>query len=76
MKKSKAKSKRGPISKIQMIRNMFAEKNSWTVSELVKKSGYDESNMRAAMSILKDPKRSKELLITEYDKEKKIYSIK
>ncbi len=76
MKKVKPKSKNEGISKIQKIRNMFAERDSWTVSELVKKSGHDEPNVRTTMSILKNPKRSKEPLITNYDKEKKIYSIK
>lgn len=76
MKKSKAKSRKGGISKSQKIRKMFTEKESWTVAELVKRSGFDERNVRTAMSIFKNPKRTKDPLVTNYDPETKAYMLK
>ena len=73
-KKAKAVSKK--ISKFQKVRKMFGEKNSWTVDEIVKRSGFDERNARTCISILKNPERTKNLLMTEYDRETRTYTLK
>ena len=51
-------------------------KKVFPVAELTKTSGFDENNVRVAMNILQNPKRTKEPIKSEYDKEKKTYSLK
>jgi hypothetical protein len=65
-------------SKVGIIRGMFAEKPSWTVEELMARSGFDANNVRVAMTILRNPKRTKpeNLLVTSYDKEAGTYTTK
>lgn len=77
-KKQKKSAKETPkeISKFQKVRDMFKERKSWTVEEIVERSGFDERNAKTCLSILKNPKRSKELLITHFDREKKVYTVK
>ncbi len=55
---------------------MFKEKDSWSMDEIVERSGFDERNVKTCLSILRDPKRSKELLVTNYDRETKTYTLK
>ncbi len=55
---------------------MFAEKESWTLGELVKRSGYHAPNVRVAMFILKSSKRTKNPLVTDYDHKTKTYTLK
>jgi hypothetical protein len=79
MKKKQKKSAKGTpkeILKIQKVREMFKERKSWTLEEIVERSGFDERNVKACLLILRNPKRSKELLITHLDREKKLYTVK
>lgn len=64
------------LSKVGIIRAMFAEKASWTVQELMDRSGFDANNVRVAMTILRNPKRTKpeNLVITVFDKETGTYT--
>jgi transposase len=79
MKKKQKKSAKGTpkeISKIQKVRDVFKERKSWTLEEIVERSGFDERNVKTCLSILRNPKRSKEFLITHLDREKKLYTMK
>jgi hypothetical protein len=55
------------MSKIRKVREMFKERKSWTLEEIVERSGFDERNVKTCLSTLRNPKRSKELLITHLD---------
>jgi len=63
------------ISKVSKIRDMFAEKKNWSVQEIMKRSGFDRNNTKTAMSILRNKNRTKDLLTTDYDKEKEIFTL-
>jgi len=79
--KGKAKSgkargfKLNPNSKMGKIRAAFIEKKNWSLKDLMKRSGFDKANLMCAMSIFKNPKRTKELLVTDYDKKTETYSL-
>jgi hypothetical protein len=66
---------RGTGSKVSIVRQMFAVKNSWTREEISEKSGFDWRNTHTAMSILKNPKRTKDLLPTVYDRATRTYTL-
>ncbi len=72
----KGSKKPGKKTKVGRIREAFSTKKSYTVDELMKLSGFDERNLRTAMTILRNPKRTKILLETEYDREKKTFTVK
>lgn len=75
-KKGNGGFKPNPNSKANKIRQMFKEKKEWTLKELTKRSGFkDDANTACMMSIFKNPTRTKELLITEFNKEKQTYSL-
>ena len=74
--KKKQKNPAKEISKIQKVRDMFKERKSWTLQEIAERSGFDERNAKTCLSILRNPKRSKEPLITHLDREKKLYTVK
>lgn len=75
-KKGNGGFKANPNSKANKIRQMFAEKKEWTLNELTKRSGFkNDDNTRCMMSIFKNKDRTKELLVTEFDKEKQVYSL-
>lgn len=79
--KGKAKSgkargfKPNPNSKMGKIRAAFTEKTRWSLKDLMKRSGFDKANLMCAMSIFKNPKRTKELLVTDYDKKTETYNL-
>jgi hypothetical protein len=64
-----------PTTKISKVRQMFKEKESWTRQEIADRAGYDLNNAAMAMSILKNPARTKNLLITTYNRETKTYTL-
>lgn len=73
-KKTGSKRKDGP-SRYQMIRDTFAKKKKATREELMKLTGWDSNSVHVAMSILKNPTRTKpeNQVVTEFDKEKGVY---
>jgi hypothetical protein len=73
-KEKKAASER-KTTKVQIIREMFAEKGIWTKEEIMKKTGFNSQNANTAMGILKNPKRTKVLLLTTYDRKEKSYTL-
>ena len=64
-------------SKMGRIRLAFQEKPSYTLDELMEISKFDKANLMCAMSIFKNPQRTKpeNLLVTEYDKATKTYKL-
>jgi len=50
-------------------------RKTFAMDELVKESGFDEANVRVAMSILKNSKRTRSPILSDYDREKKVYVI-
>jgi len=75
MKKKSKRPAKG-VSKFQKARDMFREKKSWTLDEIVQRSGFDERNAKTCLSILKNPKRTKDPLVTHFDKEKRLYAVR
>lgn len=75
-KKGNGGFKANPNSKANKIRQMFKEKSTWSLKEMTKRSGFkNDDNTRCMMSIFKNPGRTKELLVTEFNKEKQTYSL-
>ena len=74
-RKKKGRRSKGQVSKISIVREMFNTKDTWTREELAKKAGFDTRNLVTAMSILKNPKRTKDLLITKYDHSTHTYTL-
>lgn len=62
-------------SKASMIRDMFAEKPSWTRQEIMEQTGFDSNNAHQMMNIFKNPKRYKNLLVTKYDRKTQTYNL-
>jgi hypothetical protein len=73
------KKEQGPkkVSKFGIIREMFVEKKSWTLDEIVKRSGFDQQNVMTAMSILRNPTRTgaDKMLTTDYDRATKTFTL-
>lgn len=67
--------KLNPNSKMGKIRSAFIEKKAWSLKDLMKRSNFDKANLMCAMSIFKNPKRTKELLVTDYDKKTETYTL-
>jgi hypothetical protein len=78
-KKEKRVKEQGPkkVSKFGIIREMFTEKKSWTLDEIVKRSGFDQQNTMTAMSILRNPTRTSadKLVTTDYDRATKVFTL-
>ena len=66
---------RGTGTKISIVRQMFAVQDTWTREEISEKSGYDWRNTHTAMSILKNPKRTRDPLPTVYDRATRTYTL-
>jgi hypothetical protein len=69
------KKEQKPVTKFQKVRDFFAKNQVGTLDVLTKVSGFDERNVKTAMSILRNPKRTKtNLLVTTYDREKRTFT--
>jgi len=62
-------------SKIGKLREMLTEKGTATKEELAEFSGYDKPNTHTAISILKNPKRTKVPVFTSYDRRIETYFV-
>jgi hypothetical protein len=62
-------------SKMSIIRDMFADKASWTRDEIMRRTGFDAKNAHAAMNVLKNPNRTKNRLNFTYDRENQTYKL-
>jgi len=68
--------KPAPEGKCAKLRALLASgEKTFTVAQMMKASGFDERNVRTAMSILRNPKRTKETIEAEYDRGKKTYTL-
>jgi len=73
--KVEVKKEQKPVTKFGKVREFFSKNKSGTLDVLMKVSGFDERNMKMAMSILRNPRRSKNnLLVTTYDREKRTFT--
>ncbi len=73
-KKAEKKIEKKPAeTKFGKLRAALMAKRENSVDELMRISGFDLSNLKTAISILRNPKRSKNILDTTFDKEKKVY---
>jgi hypothetical protein len=65
-------------SKLAKTAACFAEKDSWTIDELIARSGFDKPNLMCMMSIFQNPKRMKEgrMILTDYDKKTSTYTLR
>jgi len=73
---AKSKAPKEPrVTKTSKIRELFATKKSATLQEIMDYCGHDRHNTQSMMAILKNPKRTKDLLVTEYDRETKTYTL-
>ena len=66
-----------PPTKIDIVRNLFAKATTVTREELCNKSGFDERNLSAYLTILMNEQRTKpgSLFFTVYDKATKSYTV-
>lgn len=62
-------------SKSELLRTAFAEKDEWTVEELMERTGYDEKNLKTAIALAQNYERTKadKLIRLVWDREKKTY---
>jgi hypothetical protein len=63
------------VTKMSIIRGMFQDQASWTREEIMRRTGFDAKNAHAAMNVLKNPKRTKDPLNFEYDRENQTYKL-
>lgn len=72
---SKAKTPRTDSKKAK-VAACFAEKDTWTIDELMAASGFDQPNLMCMMSIFQNPKRTKagEIITTTFDKKVRTYT--
>jgi hypothetical protein len=63
-------------SKLAKTVACFAEKDSWTIDELIERSGFDKPNLMCMMSIFQNPRRMKadRMIFTNYDKKTSTYT--
>ena len=65
-----------PNGKCARLRTLLTSgKKIFSMEEMMKASGFDQNNVRVAMNILQNPKRTKEIIEAEYNKEKKTYTL-
>ncbi len=74
-KKIEAKATRKPTgeTKFGKLRAALTARKESTAEELMKATGFDARNLKTAISILRNPKRSKNILDTTFDRERKVY---
>jgi len=63
------------VSKMSIIREMFQDRVSWTREEIMSLTGFDSKNTHAAMNVLKNPNRTKDLLNFTYDRKSQTYKL-
>jgi hypothetical protein len=65
-------------SKLAKTAACFTEKDSWTIDELIERSGFDKPNLMCMMSIFQNPKRMKEgrMIFTDFDKKSQTYTLR
>lgn len=61
------------VTKSSLLREAFDQKKEWTEEELLGKTGYDKSNLRIALAILRDPDRTKDPMYVAWDKVAKVF---
>jgi hypothetical protein len=62
-------------SKINLIRDLFKKKKAVSREDIKTATGYDDRNAHTAMAILKNAERTKDTLLTAYDRKTKIYTL-
>jgi len=63
------------VTKSGRLREYFLMNESGSVSDLVAFTGFDEKNLRTAVSILANPGRTKYPIVIQYDSDNKIYKL-
>lgn len=69
--------KKGGGTKVEILRQCFAEKDEWSKEDLMAKTGFDEKNIGTALAIARNAARTKpeHTLNTTYDRKEKIYRL-
>ncbi len=62
-------------TKYGLLRKAFEVQTTWTWENLVDYTGFDKKNLAVAVSILKNPARTKDILVIEYDRITKTYTL-
>lgn len=65
--------KKERVTKSSLLREAFDQKKEWTEEELLGKTGYDKSNLRTALAILRDPDRTEDPMYVVWDKVAKVF---
>jgi len=63
------------VNKADKIRLAFSAKTEWTQDDLTVYTGFDKKNLSVALAILRNPSRTKDLLVVSYDRASKTYSL-
>jgi hypothetical protein len=59
----------------QKLRDCFAKKGTWTMGELKKATGFDEDHIRYTLNVFRNKNRTKDPMVTDYDKEKETFKL-
>jgi len=62
-------------SKLTIIRDLLLSKGQVHIDELIAASGHDRKNVHATVGVLRNPKKTKDPLDVQYDRETKIFSL-
>lgn len=63
----KTKNGEGKYARLRAL--LLSEKKTFAAEEMMQVSGFDERNLKTTLMILKNPKRTKDLIITRFDAE-------
>jgi hypothetical protein len=76
--KAEKKEKKGSRanSKVARLRRMFLENGTQSLADVIRDSGFDHRNVFTAVAILRNPKRTKDLLDLGYDRKTQIFTKK
>ncbi len=60
-------------TKVGLLRSALKEKPEWTRGELIERTGFDEKNLKTAINLLKNPKRTRDPFVIIWDRKRSVY---
>lgn len=61
------------VTKTDLLKSAFDETKEWTEEDLLKRTDYDRANLKTAIGLLRNPKRTKTPVNILFDPNKKVY---
>ena len=62
-------------TKLSIIRDLLVAKQQVHIDELAAASGHDRKNVQAAVGVLRNPKKTKNPLDVQYDRETRVFTL-